>query len=220
MCIGAAAGAFVSARVALTAAHDSSPSESVISPDGCGSRDESDSEGDSEDDEGCETAGSSDEDTDEDDVEMKMVLIVRKDLKMGKGKCGAQCGHATLGAYRIASRSADTRKWIKAWQRYGQKKVCLAVTSEAELNAVAELFDAKGIPTYIVVSAVRREAVARPSRFISHALSSNTTLLRCALDACVVRTIAHVSLARAPFTRSYGSQASQSARHGESLVAG
>ena len=32
--------------------------------------------------------------------EIKMVLVVREDLKMGKGKIGAQCGHATLGAYK------------------------------------------------------------------------------------------------------------------------
>ena len=31
--------------------------------------------------------------------EIKMVMVVRDDLKMGKGKMGAQCGHATLGAY-------------------------------------------------------------------------------------------------------------------------
>ena len=30
---------------------------------------------------------------------IKMVLVVREDLKMGKGKIGAQCGHATLAAY-------------------------------------------------------------------------------------------------------------------------
>ena len=34
------------------------------------------------------------------DDEIKMVLVVREDLKMGKGKIGAQCGHATLGSYR------------------------------------------------------------------------------------------------------------------------
>jgi PTH2 family peptidyl-tRNA hydrolase len=32
--------------------------------------------------------------------DVKMVLVVREDLKMGKGKIGAQCGHATLGAYK------------------------------------------------------------------------------------------------------------------------
>jgi len=32
--------------------------------------------------------------------DVKMVLVVREDLKMGKGKIGAQCGHATLGVYK------------------------------------------------------------------------------------------------------------------------
>ena len=32
----------------------------------------------------------------------KMVLAVRADLKMGKGKIGAQCGHATLGAHFLS----------------------------------------------------------------------------------------------------------------------
>ncbi len=31
--------------------------------------------------------------------EVKLVMVVREDLKMGKGKIGAQCGHATIGAY-------------------------------------------------------------------------------------------------------------------------
>ena len=33
---------------------------------------------------------------------IKMVLVVRNDLKMGKGKIGAQWGHATLGAYKMS----------------------------------------------------------------------------------------------------------------------
>ena len=35
--------------------------------------------------------------------EFKMVLVVRNDLKMGKGKIGAQCGHATLGCVCMAA---------------------------------------------------------------------------------------------------------------------
>ncbi len=31
--------------------------------------------------------------------DVKMVLATRNDLGMGKGKIGAQCGHATLGSY-------------------------------------------------------------------------------------------------------------------------
>ncbi|GMH19679.1 hypothetical protein Nepgr_021520 [Nepenthes gracilis] len=33
-------------------------------------------------------------------VDFKMVLVVRNDLKMGKGKIAAQCSHATLGLYK------------------------------------------------------------------------------------------------------------------------
>ena len=45
-----------------------------------------------------------DEDEDEEDgaEPNKMVLVVRTDLDMGKGKMAAQCGHATLAAYKIA----------------------------------------------------------------------------------------------------------------------
>jgi len=34
----------------------------------------------------------------------KMILVVRNELKMGKGKVAAQCSHATLDAYKIASK--------------------------------------------------------------------------------------------------------------------
>ena len=36
--------------------------------------------------------------------DMKMVLVARTDLDMGKGKMAAQCGHATLAAYKIAAK--------------------------------------------------------------------------------------------------------------------
>ena len=31
--------------------------------------------------------------------DVKMVLVVRTDLKMGSGKMAAQCGHATIGTF-------------------------------------------------------------------------------------------------------------------------
>jgi peptidyl-tRNA hydrolase len=36
-----------------------------------------------------------------------MVMVVREDLKMGKGKIGAQCGHAALGCYKKARTKAS-----------------------------------------------------------------------------------------------------------------
>ena len=33
---------------------------------------------------------------------MKQVMVVRTDIKMGKGKIAAQCCHAAIGAYKQA----------------------------------------------------------------------------------------------------------------------
>ena len=72
--------------------------------------------------------------------EVKMVLVVREDLKMGKGKIGAQCGHATLGAYRMVKREVEksSKFWTKVLEAYSwkmglHKKICLKVNSEQEL---------------------------------------------------------------------------------------
>lgn len=68
---------------------------------------------------------------------VKMVLVVREDLKMGKGKIGAQSGHATLGVYKQCEKYAkDSDYWRKVlnnWSWEGQKKVCVKVNSEQEL---------------------------------------------------------------------------------------
>ena len=64
-------------------------------------------------------------------------MVVREDLKMGKGKIGAQCGHATIGAYehvlQFAKKSAYWKKVLNSWSWDGQKKVCVKVMTEQEL---------------------------------------------------------------------------------------
>ena len=51
--------------------------------------------------------------------DIKMVFIVREDLKMGKGKIGAQCGHACLGVYetvkRMTKKSGFWKKIMERW---------------------------------------------------------------------------------------------------------
>lgn len=44
----------------------------------------------------------------------KLVLVVRNDLKMGKGKIGAQCGHGAVGAVLKAMKSHPSlvRHWV------------------------------------------------------------------------------------------------------------
>uniref|UniRef100_A0A182T3D4 peptidyl-tRNA hydrolase n=1 Tax=Anopheles maculatus TaxID=74869 RepID=A0A182T3D4_9DIPT len=66
--------------------------------------------------------------------EYKMVLVVRNDLKMGKGKIAAQCGHAAVGAFESGLR--NTPASIRKWQSSGQAKIALKVESEVALMEI------------------------------------------------------------------------------------
>ena len=70
-------------------------------------------------------------------VDYKMMLAVRTDMGMTKGKLCAQCGHGALGAYyqakKWATRSAYWKKVVDRWTYEGSKKVAVKVSSEAEL---------------------------------------------------------------------------------------
>ncbi|KAH7340995.1 PTH2-domain-containing protein [Rhizoctonia solani] len=63
--------------------------------------------------------------------ECKLVLVVRTDLGMTKGKIAAQCGHATLACYKALSAANPTL--IRHWERLGQPKIALKCDSEEEL---------------------------------------------------------------------------------------
>jgi len=54
----------------------------------------------------------------------KLILIIRTDLKMGKGKIAAQCSHAAVAAYKAARKHP---KILRAWEKSGQAKITLKV---------------------------------------------------------------------------------------------
>ena len=62
----------------------------------------------------------------------KQVLVIRKDLKMGKGKIAVQASHASLEAYRKAYAGAR-----QAWEQEGSKKV---VVWAPDKEALLEIF--------------------------------------------------------------------------------
>ncbi|KAL1124210.1 hypothetical protein AAG570_001980 [Ranatra chinensis] len=80
----------------------------------------------------------------------KMVLVVRNDLGMGKGKIAAQCCHATLGCYRIASTVAPTM--VEEWEVAGQPKIVLRLDTAGEEGLYALLREArtKGVAGTVV----------------------------------------------------------------------
>lgn len=88
----------------------------------------------------------------------KMVLCVNTSLKkMDKGKAMAQCGHATLGAYRISDKYAPSN--VKHWLRIGQTKIAVKCTEE-EMVQVAENAKRLGVVSYTVEDAGRTQIPA------------------------------------------------------------
>jgi PTH2 family peptidyl-tRNA hydrolase len=63
--------------------------------------------------------------------ECKLVLVVRTDLGMTKGKIAAQCSHATLACYKALKK--ENSPVLARWERLGQAKVSVQVKSEDEL---------------------------------------------------------------------------------------
>ncbi|XP_042518806.1 peptidyl-tRNA hydrolase 2, mitochondrial-like [Macadamia integrifolia] len=95
--------------------------------------------------------------------DFKMVLVVRSDLKMGKGKIGAQCSHATLGLYRRLFRKAP--KALNRWEMCGQVKVVLKIESEEELLVLQKRAKSLKLPTHVTVDAGRTQ-IAPNSRTV------------------------------------------------------
>lgn len=62
---------------------------------------------------------------------LKMVLCVRTDLKMKKGKMCAQCGHASVGAYKRCAKKM--KRVVDRWNLDGAKKIAVKVSSEEQL---------------------------------------------------------------------------------------
>ena len=56
-------------------------------------------------------------------LDNKMVLVVRTDLNMSKGKVAAQCAHAAVACYKKALKK--TPGFVKQWELFGQAKVTL-----------------------------------------------------------------------------------------------
>lgn len=64
---------------------------------------------------------------------VKMVLVVRNDLGMGKGKIAAQCSHAAVGCYR-----KKESPFLKSWLSQGQPKIVVKCDKPGE-EALYEL---------------------------------------------------------------------------------
>lgn len=102
----------------------------------------------------------------------KMMIVMRRDLKMRKGKIAAQAGHACVETVLLAlkkeSRLYDFEESsdgmiikdnqqasspLSEWFQYGCAKVCVCVDSEAELLDIAKIATEKGILCAVITDA-------------------------------------------------------------------
>lgn len=85
----------------------------------------------------------------------KMVLVVRNDLKMGKGKIGAQCGHAAVGAYQSGMKQCPGV--VRRWEDSGSAKIAVKVDTEAELMTLLRACRTRNINNCLIRDAGRTQ---------------------------------------------------------------
>ncbi|KAJ9149396.1 PTH2-domain-containing protein [Pleurostoma richardsiae] len=95
--------------------------------------------------------------------ECKLVLVVRTDLGMTKGKIAAQCSHATLACYKTLSRAAQkapsspAARLLSRWERRGQAKIAVQVKSEDELLELMGKARSLGVTAEVIQDAGRTQ---------------------------------------------------------------
>ncbi len=78
----------------------------------------------------------------------KQVIILRKDLDMGKGKLVTHGTHAAIGAMRKVDNQT-----IEKWESEGSKKVVLKVNNLKELKEIENKLKKVKIPYFLVKDA-------------------------------------------------------------------
>ena len=113
----------------------------------------------------------------------KMMIVMRRDLKMRKGKIAAQAGHACIDAILMALSKEgrlndfemtsdgfalkNTEKPstpLSEWFEYGSAKVCVYVDSEEELLLIASKANEMGIIVSVITDAGMTEFHGVPTK--------------------------------------------------------
>ena len=113
----------------------------------------------------------------------KMMIVMRRDLKMRKGKIAAQAGHACVEAILMAlhkeGRMGDLvmtsegmdlvcegkeHTPLSEWFAYGSAKICVYVDSEEALLDIASKAGEKGIMAAVITDAGMTEFHGVPTK--------------------------------------------------------
>ncbi|KAJ6096597.1 peptidyl-tRNA hydrolase 2 [Penicillium sp. IBT 16267x] len=131
------------------------------------SDEEDEAEADAESDEESEDEGNGEELANfKDNVEeVKLVLVVRTDLGMTKGKIAAQASHATLACYKYFLTHAPDSQILRQWEHGGQAKIALQIKGEDELLTLQAQAMSLGLCARVIQDAGRTQ-IASGSRTV------------------------------------------------------
>ncbi len=85
------------------------------------------------------------------EMQYKLVIVVRDDLKMTPGKLAAQVAHAAVSS-SLAAKSKRT-KWFSDWYAEGQRKVVLRVPAVEDLRRLDREATRAGLPHALITDA-------------------------------------------------------------------
>ncbi|MCE4620951.1 MAG: peptidyl-tRNA hydrolase Pth2 [Desulfurococcales archaeon] len=90
---------------------------------------------------------------------MKQAIVLRRDIRMGRGKAAAQAAHASCEAVFAILRSGRRiwTDWLEKWRASGQLKVVLRVDSEAELLDIYRKALELDLPASLIADAGRTQ---------------------------------------------------------------
>lgn len=86
-------------------------------------------------------------------MEIKQVILVRRDLKMPKGKMAAQVGHGCVDCALLAKKNKN--QIFNEWYESGMKKVVLYVENLDEMIKFKNIFDRENIINSMIKDAGR-----------------------------------------------------------------
>lgn len=85
------------------------------------------------------------------EMQYKLVVVVRDDIKMSVGKLAAQVAHAAVTC-ALEAKSRKT-KWFSEWLKEGQRKVVLRAEDLDQLRALKDSAMRAGLPNALITDA-------------------------------------------------------------------
>lgn len=67
------------------------------------------------------------------EMDVKMIFVIRTELKMGKGKIASQVGHCAIMLYKELLKK-NNKNLLDAFENTGSKKIVTKLKTEKELN--------------------------------------------------------------------------------------